>query len=367
VRVLLNGLIYDLGDIPQISGDPQNNPTGVQERNVVLLDHSFAEIPLTHFGADYIAGGADDDVIFGQLGDDVIQGDGTIDLPGGVDAGASRGADLVNGGVNALTVTPSVENAATDGDDYIEGNGGADVIFGNLGQDDIIGGSSNLFGLGANSNLRPDGSDIIFGGAGSVADLTRNNAGDGINALDSDTIAGDNANIIRLVKLIASPIGTEFLKFTYDQTRTPAPAMLIIPRVVVLVDYTLGGPDTVPASLTTDNGAADEIHGESGDDFIYGMKGDDMLYGEGQDDDIIGGWGNDWISGGTGDDGLLGDDGRIYTSRNGTTTEPLYGIAATTQQNISTPGNIQTDGSPEEDGQSDAVLARSRRDDAFVD
>ncbi len=36
---------------------------------------------------------------------------------------------------------PSTE-AATDGDDYIEGNGGNDVIFGNLGQDDIIGGSS---------------------------------------------------------------------------------------------------------------------------------------------------------------------------------------------------------------------------------
>ena len=50
-----------------------------------------------------------------------------------------------------------------------------------------------------------------------------------------------------------------------------------------------------------------------------------MLYGDGQDDDIIGGYGNDWISGGTGDDGILGDDGRIFASRNGT-AEPLYGI-----------------------------------------
>ena len=41
---------------------------------------------------------------------------------------------------------PAVE-AATDGDDYIEGGGGNDVIFGGLGQDDIIGGSSDLFGL----------------------------------------------------------------------------------------------------------------------------------------------------------------------------------------------------------------------------
>jgi len=37
-------------------------------------------------------------------------------------------------------VRPSFE-AATDGDDYIEGGGWQRRIFGNLGQDDIIGGS----------------------------------------------------------------------------------------------------------------------------------------------------------------------------------------------------------------------------------
>ena len=52
-----------------------------------------------------------------------------------------------------------------DGDDYIEGNGGNDLIFGNLGQDDIIGGSSNLFSLTTPAQ-RPDGTDLIFGGAG---------------------------------------------------------------------------------------------------------------------------------------------------------------------------------------------------------
>ena len=53
------------------------------------------------------------------------------------------------------------------------------------------------------------------------------------------------------------------------------------------------------------------------------------LFGEGQDDDIVGGYGNDWISGGTGDEAILGDDGRIFASRNSTAFgEPLYGIAA---------------------------------------
>ena len=48
-------------------------------------------------------------------------------------------------------------------------------------------------------------------------------------------------------------------------------------------------------------------------------------------EDVICGWGNDWISGGTGQDGVLGDDGRLFTSRNtagnaAQFSEPLYGI-----------------------------------------
>ena len=50
------------------------------------------------------------------------------------------------------------------------------MIFGNLGQDDIIGGSSNLFSL-TTAAQRPDGADLIFGGAGT--DIARNDVGDG--------------------------------------------------------------------------------------------------------------------------------------------------------------------------------------------
>jgi Ca2+-binding RTX toxin-like protein len=74
------------------------------------------------------------------------------------------------------------------------------------------------------------------------------------------------------------------------------------------------------------------------------MVGNDILFGDAQDDDIIGGYGHDWISGGTGSDGVLGDDGRIYSSRNGV-AESLYGIVALTSEEldllISTPGNFQ--------------------------
>ncbi len=320
-RALTGTIIYDSTGLDKVGGEfgaavqpvPDGRPAWADWH--ITLDQTLTA---ADFGNDYIAGGGGNDEIFGQLGNDTIQGDGSIDtsLTGGQQVGASRDAN------NALVLHPSFE-AATDGDDYIEGNGGNDVIFGNLGQDDIIGGSSSLFSL-TTPSLRPDGSDLILGGAGT--EITRNDLGNTAasgHARDADMILGDNGNIYRLVGINGTN-GGAYLTFNYDNYNT----LKIIPRAAQLLDYTPGGPDYSLAALN-DIGAADEIHGESGDDFIYGMKGSDVLYGEGQDDDLIGGYGNDWISGGTGDDGVLGDDGRIFTTRNSSTIgEPLYGITA---------------------------------------
>jgi Ca2+-binding RTX toxin-like protein len=230
-------------------------------------------------------------------------------------------------------------------------------MYGGLGQDDMIGGSSDLFGL-ITAATRPDGSDTIYGGAG--IDTGRNHTGDATvdssgvintvatgHALDADFLMGDNADVFRLVQGGASrttPTDPKdvYRVFGYDNY---AGTLRIVPRAMKQLDYTLGGADYAGGSYVNgvanaDNGAADLIHGESGDDIIFGMAGSDVLFGEGQDDDIVGGYGHDWISGGTGQDGILGDDGLIATSRNGT-ADPLYNIVATTQQTISTPGQIQ--------------------------
>jgi Ca2+-binding RTX toxin-like protein len=360
IRVLDGDLIYDSNDIAQVTTDSQYNPTGVESRTIVLFDHSFTPLSDTH-GDDYIAGGPDDDVIFGQLGNDTIQGDGAmiddiVDEAGDVIANPMLTSDvyaerLMDG---TLDWNPSFE-LESDGDDYIEGNGGNDTIFGNLGQDDLIGGNSDLFGLN-DRLLRPDGTDFIFGGAGT--DLERNDLGqadlvDGAvitepngHSRDADMILGDNGRILRLID------SDQFLEYSYDQNPdNPGDFeergdLRILVRAAELLDYTVGGLDYDPTETqaASDIGAADELHGESSDDFVYGQVGNDVLFGEGQDDDLIGGYGHDWISGGTGDDGVLGDDGRIYTSRNGT-AEPLYGIAAIPDGGlnlyISTPGKIQ--------------------------
>lgn len=332
-RALSGTEIYDGDGNPQIDGQHQPNPDGTPAWAdwVIKIDETAG---FNAFGDDYIAGGAHDDTIFGQRGDDVIQGDGSID--GKL---AQNPVDAYRDPDGTLKVVPSFE-AVTDGNDYIEGNDGADVIFGNLGQDDILGGSSELFSL-TTPDLRPDGSDLIFGGAGNRIDrnhvLTDNNrdtiVADEEHALDADMILGDNGNIFHLVGTNGTNSG-DFLTFNYDNYSV---TLRIIPRAAQLLDYTPGGLNFDPAAAD-DIGGADEIHGESGDDFIYGMKGDDVLFGDAQDDDTIGGYGHDWISGGSGEDGILGDDGRIFTSRNGY-SEPLNGLDEPKEQTaISIPG-----------------------------
>ncbi|WP_428938046.1 hypothetical protein [Fontivita pretiosa] len=306
-RTLAGGRLYDSAGNPAVGAAPQPDPAGSIGRDIILLDHSSAT-GSERFGGDSIAGGAGNDCVFGGLGNDTIQGDGSIAL-------------LVS------ATTPSTI-APTDGDDYIEGNGGQDLIFGNGGQDDIVGGSSGEFGL-SDSAMRPDGSDLIFGGAGNLT--ARNDPGDttiGGHAADADCILADNGTIYRVVRVDGSG-NSDFVRFNYDNY---AGSLRIIPRAVRLLDYTAG------TGAGGDLGAADTVYGEAGDDVIHGQVGNDVLFGDGQDDDLFGGIGHDRMYGGSGEDGMVGDDGLILISRNGL-SEPLYGISSPNLMlNITLPG-----------------------------
>ncbi|UCE37655.1 MAG: DUF4347 domain-containing protein [Thermoplasmata archaeon] len=292
IRSLEGTTLYDENDDADVTSTHQPNPSGARGRDTTLLDHSDSPTPYT-YGNDYMAGGPHEDVMFGELGDDLMQGDASV-------------SEFIN------ATDPSVENA-DDGDDYMEGNGGKDLIYGDYGQDDIVGGSSELFGL-TDSSLRPDDSDTIFGGAGTrIARYDPGDESDDGHALDSDYILGDNGNIFRIVGTNGQYSG-DFLTFTYDNYGN----VTIIPRAIQLLDYTPGGS-------ASDIGTDDLIHGEASDDLIHGMVGNDVIFGEGQDDDLYGQSGHDRMYGGNGQDGMMGDDGRIRTSRNGE-TEPLYGL-----------------------------------------
>ena len=339
-------------------------------------------------------------MIFGQLGNDVIQGDGSIDLAhdsgaltcvsGTVGSASWTFASLVgacrDSGDN-LQITPSADNylGTTDGSDYIEGGGGSDTIFGNQGQDDIVGGSSDLFTLTgactaanevaspAGTCKRPDAPNLIFGGSGGsdIARLDPGATGANSEAHDADTIVANNGDIVRLVGT-AHTAHAGFLTFGYDTAAFEGgDSERIVPRAVTLLDYTPGGPDLANQAgpvVTGDIGrrvgrirgpgvvlrarsaparrSAARSTAARATTTVYGGAGNDVLYGDGQNDVLIGGYGGDWISGGNGDDGILGDDGRILIDRVGT-PEPLFGIGDGTQpgqtQNelISTPGTMQ--------------------------
>ena len=361
----------DASGVLQIDGTARNyrDPDGVPywaEYVIENLFHSAAieagMVGAGTFGDDYLAGGPQNDVVFGQLGDDVVQGDGGIEIAdgGGTPAGAWRTPGGVSDPVGPLTVNPSFD-ATTDGEDYVEGGGGDDVIFGNLGQDDLVGGSSDFYTL-TTPDLRPDGADLIFGGSGTRVgrnDESVPTTAPERHARDADVIVGDNANIHRVVGVshvdvqAANP-SARYVTFNYDNYGS----LKIVVRGVTLLDYTPGGPafrpdlfgSGPPSTWTSvcgiDIGGADEIHGETGDDAAYGGCGNDVFFGDGDDDDLIGGWGDDWFSGGTGQDGVLGDDGRIFTSRNASAYgEPLSGVAAIPAGELSlridTPGDVQ--------------------------
>src|SRR5262249_41415341 len=150
---------------------------------------------------------------------------------------------------NALILRPSFDGAS-DGQDYIEGNAGSDILFGNQNQDDLVGGNSDMFSLkdpifAIGQTLRPDDSDLIFGGSGTP--IPRNAIGDATidrttslitnnpngHANDSDAIVGDNGDIIRLVGVngkVAPPVGQQIvtvgLTMNADLTTTPIATMV---------------------------------------------------------------------------------------------------------------------------------------------
>jgi Ca2+-binding RTX toxin-like protein len=338
IRTLNGSLLFKADGTPNITGAGHNDPLTSTTRSMFLLDHTlaiqtadFSSLVGSRYGNDLMAGGADDDVMFGQLGGDFVQGDGRIDE-------ATVTVEIYEG------VRP--DGTITDGHDYIEGNGGTDMLIGNLGQDDIIGGSSQFFGLTTGA-MRPDDSDVIFGGAANPARVERHAftgdvQGDNItfggtlanrHAVDSDFIMGDNANIYRIVDDAGGV--TSFKQFNYDQTSSfeNRGNVRIVVRASEKLDY------SPIETVTTSIGARDIIRGESGDDFIHGMTGEDLLYGDAENDEIFGERDRDWLSGGTGDDAMLGDNGLVLTSRN-SIAEPLYGVVATTQQFLATPGDF---------------------------
>lgn len=255
--------------------------------------------------------------IFGEAGDDIIDG------------GAM--GDLLDGGDNEDTI------AGGEGDDFIHGGDdiAVDEMFGEEGNDtfyecggitadDIIDGGSesdtvdygdrtapitvNLttgFGGDFSSNEHDILTEIENAITGSAADTLIGNASDNVfdGGAGADTVDGG--------------AGLD----TIDYGSRTSDVIVVLPEVGAT---TTGNGETGENDSLTDvenvvgGDGSDTLSGSHGDNVIYGgaggdnidgFDGADSLFGDSESDDIHGDAGNDRIVGGTGADGVYGDAG----------------------------------------------------------
>jgi Ca2+-binding RTX toxin-like protein len=285
----------------------------MQDRWVILLD--IGDHDDRRFGGDRVSGGTEDDVAFGQHGDDWISGGPGADYLEGNSADDGMFGDRFLSDIgwvakvrqrfgsgddpaDVLVVPPSIRDldAALPGYDLprrlddegtvvaaalrqLEGLGahGATTVGQVDGQDDMLGGSRRP-GI-------PDGHDLLWG--------------DG----DHDAMTGDNADVPRGIT------GTVYTRQDEWYAASVAVEDRAILRDVLLHDDGISltyGPRDIDAPW-----GDDFMDGGTGDDVMYGQDGDDEMWGNDDDDLMWGGVGDDHMFGGHGDDGMLGDRGSI--------------------------------------------------------
>ncbi len=201
-------------------------------------------------GDDILAGGSESDVLNGGEGhDELVGGSGTDVLSG------ASGSDTLSGGADA---------------DTLDGGIGDDLLYGGLGDDLLIGGAGNdaLEGSTGNDTLSSDsGANLLYGGSGDDH-LT---GGSGVDSLfggsGDDTLSGGDARDI-----LKGGTGNDFIFGGDDK------------------DKLYGGS------------GADQIIGDQGSDYINAGIGDDTIYGGSGNDKILMGGGNDLGFGGDGSD-----------------------------------------------------------------
>jgi autotransporter-associated beta strand protein len=166
-------------------------------------------------GRDYLAGGTEDDTLFGDDGNDTIltgEGDNTAYGGTGRDSISGRrgddvlygqdGADNLNGSSgNDILFGDDPNDPLAIGSDNLTGGRGDDLLVGGFGNDILSGGFGNdvLLGNGSNDFVRGNqGEDLVIGGAGSDSIYGES----GIDRL-ADGTATNGSDEVALIALLA--------------------------------------------------------------------------------------------------------------------------------------------------------------------
>jgi Ca2+-binding RTX toxin-like protein len=247
---------------------------------------------------DYLDGGAGDDVLWGdrsndpdQTGDDtLIGGEGNDYLVGG------RGDDKLSGGPGDDVIQgDDTETPALGGKDEIDGGDGNDQVLGGAG-DDVISG-----GKGLDTLQGGDGNDVIEGGEDD--DYIVGEAGNDVllGGKADDQLFGDEGD-----DTLKGGEGNDTLQGNVGDDRLYGDGGKDILVGGDGNDLLFGGEDN---DTLAGNAGDDELHGDAGDDSMQGNEGNDRIFGEDGDDLLFGQAGDDQLSGGLGNDQLIGDAG----------------------------------------------------------
>jgi Ca2+-binding RTX toxin-like protein len=196
-------------------------------------------------GNDRLSGGAGNDVLLGDGGNDRLQGGGGNDSLSGGD-----GNDQIEGDAGDDTLWGEAGNdrlSGGAGNDVVFGGSGADQLEGDAGNDVLLGGEGNDIALGG------PGSDLLIGGLG--ADWLQGGADDDI-LIGGTTSHDDNA-----AALVA--ILTEWSsKRSYTV------------RVANIRSGARTGGFALNSGTVHDDGAADVLTGNAGQDWFFAGLGD---------------------------------------------------------------------------------------------
>ncbi|HEX9766926.1 MAG TPA: calcium-binding protein [Nitriliruptorales bacterium] len=258
-------LFGDVGEDEIYGGDNNDVIQGGPGDDLLLGNEDDDHLTVDEFDGDLIYGQAGNDRIIGGSGflRDFVSADGGDALYGGA------GTDVIlgdNGEVNAaltvVTLVPAAGGAADGdfGDDKLVGDSDEDTLHGQDGDDDLYGGLADdqLFGeLGSDELFGQNGHDYLVGDRGLI---------------------GDGAD---------GAVGGDYRLAHHAHTFWPSDTLGVD-----------GAPKwAVELQNANTDGAADILHGGTGDDHLYAGRGDDTLRGAD---------GDDWMEGNHGRDTMFG-------------------------------------------------------------
>ncbi len=199
--------------------------------------------------------------------------------------------------------------SAQGGDDVVYGEGGNDVIYGMDGNDLIAGGA---------------GDDVIAGGAGD--DIYVFGYGDGHDRIDNRDFAGSDDRLRLRAEVHSSDVqltrdGRRLLltlvstgdTLTFDNYFVDNDVDVNVELTAIeFSDGTFWDSDDIRSILLNSTDGSDVLEGYSGNEYINGGKGHDTLLGHAGNDYLTGGEGNDVLSGNAGHDTLDGGAGNDH-------------------------------------------------------